>query len=118
MENNRYDIPILLLFLILHIYQNPVFNSSYIFLTLVLNCQGSLLIGTSREEQPMLEERVKVLSQAGVRAQYLSSHSLCSEEPALDVGTEGAAVFVPDDCQLDAYQTVSFIQKVRHLLKM
>ncbi|KAF3336438.1 Hydrogen cyanide synthase subunit HcnC [Carex littledalei] len=73
---------------------------------------GSLLIGRSREEQAMLQERVKVLSEAGLRAQYLPSNLLHLEEPELEVGTEGGAAFVPDDCQLDAYKTVSFIEKV------
>lgn len=60
----------------------------------------------------MLQERVKVLSEAGLRAKYLNSNLLHLEEPELEVGTEGGAAFVPDDCQLDAYKTVSFIEKV------
>ncbi|XP_072966209.1 uncharacterized protein [Typha angustifolia] len=72
---------------------------------------GSLLVGRTSEELSMLEERVKVLSQAGLRAEYLSATSLQSKEPALEVGKEGGAAYVPDDCQLDAFQTVSFIEK-------
>ncbi|KAJ3681134.1 hypothetical protein LUZ60_015623 [Juncus effusus] len=75
---------------------------------------GSLLIGTSNEDQSMLEERVKVLSQAGLKAKYLEFDELKFEEPELKVGTELGASLVPDDCQLDAYQTVSFIQKVNN----
>ncbi|XP_020089836.1 uncharacterized protein LOC109711272 isoform X3 [Ananas comosus] len=72
---------------------------------------GSLLIGRSAEELTTLEERVKVFTEAGLRAEYLSSSSLSSMEPALEVGKEGGAAFLPDDCQLDAHQTVSFIEK-------
>ncbi|OAY80363.1 putative D-amino acid oxidase PA4548 [Ananas comosus] len=65
----------------------------------------------SAEELTTLEERVKVFTEAGLRAEYLSSSSLSSMEPALEVGKEGGAAFLPDDCQLDAHQTVSFIEK-------
>ncbi|KAJ4772396.1 D-amino acid dehydrogenase [Rhynchospora pubera] len=75
---------------------------------------GSLLIGRSSEDQAVLQERVKLLSDAGLRAQYLPSDLLHLEEPELDVGSEGAAAFILDDCQLDAYQTVSYIQKVNN----
>jgi hypothetical protein len=76
------------------------------------------LVGGSREEQALLQERVKVLSEAGLRAQYLPSDLLHLEEPELEVGTEGGAAFLPDDCQLDAYQTVSFIEKVSYLIQI
>ncbi|KAJ6795310.1 Uncharacterized protein M6B38_226220 [Iris pallida] len=72
---------------------------------------GSLLIGRTSEDLAMLEERAKLLSQAGVTAEYLPSTSLLSKEPALDVGMEAGAAFLPDDCQLDAFQTVAFIRK-------
>ncbi|ONK72467.1 uncharacterized protein A4U43_C04F19740 [Asparagus officinalis] len=72
---------------------------------------GSLLIGRTSEEVALLEERVKLLSKAGVRAEYLSSTSLLSKEPALEVRGKCGAAFFPDDCQLDALRTVAFIEK-------
>lgn len=72
---------------------------------------GSLLIGRTLEELTILEERVKLLSQIGLRAEFLSSNSLLSREPALVVGKEGGAAFFPDDCQIDAFKTASFIEK-------
>lgn len=60
----------------------------------------------------MLEERVKLLNQAGLQAEYLPASSLHLEEPALEIGKEGGAALVPDDCQLDASQTVAFIEEV------
>lgn len=71
-----------------------------------------MLIGRTLEELDVLEERVKVLSHTGLRAEFLSSNSLLSKEPALEVGKEGGAAFFPDDCQIDAFKTVSFIEKV------
>ncbi|XP_077227508.1 FAD-dependent oxidoreductase family protein isoform X2 [Tasmannia lanceolata] len=72
---------------------------------------GSLLIGRTLEDLDMLEERVKMLSDAGLRAEYLSATTLHLKEPALEVGKEGGAAFVPDDCQLDAHHTVAFLEK-------
>ena len=60
----------------------------------------------------MLKKRVKQLSEAGLRVEYLSAYDLHLEEPALQVGEGGGAVFLPDDCQLDAHRTVAFIEKV------
>ncbi|XP_039120495.1 hydrogen cyanide synthase subunit HcnC [Dioscorea cayenensis subsp. rotundata] len=73
---------------------------------------GSLVIGTTSDELVMLKERVRLFSQAGLRAEYWSASSLLSEEPALEVGKESSAVFLPDDCQIDAARAVDFIQKV------
>ncbi|XP_010268126.1 PREDICTED: uncharacterized protein LOC104605186 [Nelumbo nucifera] len=72
---------------------------------------GSLLIGRTPEELNILKGRVQQLAEAGLEAEYLSGHALLSEEPALEVGKEGGAAFLPDDCQLDAYRTVSFIEE-------
>ncbi|KAK9146139.1 hypothetical protein Sjap_006042 [Stephania japonica] len=72
---------------------------------------GSLLIGRTSEEVAMLKDRVELLSKAGLRAEYLSSHDLLSKEPALEIGKEGGAAFIPDDCQISALWTVSFIEK-------
>ncbi|CAN0859070.1 Peroxisomal sarcosine oxidase [Linum grandiflorum] len=72
---------------------------------------GSLLVGRTPKESEMLKRKVKQLSTAGVKAEYLSSHELSIEEPDLVVGDDGGAAFLPDDCQLDAYRTVSYIQK-------
>ncbi|KAM0947189.1 putative FAD dependent oxidoreductase, FAD/NAD(P)-binding domain superfamily [Dioscorea sansibarensis] len=73
---------------------------------------GSLVIGRTSEELAMLKERVRLFSQAGLRAEYWSSTSLLSEEPALEVGKESGALFLPDDCQIDASRAVDFILKV------
>ncbi|KAK1270883.1 hypothetical protein QJS04_geneDACA014164 [Acorus gramineus] len=70
---------------------------------------GSLLVGRSSEELETLKERVVLLKNAGLRAEYLCGNSLRSEEPALGE-VEGAAL-VLDDCQLDAHLTVEFILK-------
>ncbi|CAI0426512.1 unnamed protein product [Linum tenue] len=72
---------------------------------------GSLLVGRTPEESEMLKRKVKQLSEAGIRAQYLSSQELSLEEPELVVGQDGGAAFLPDDCQLDAHRTTSYIQK-------
>uniref|UniRef100_A0A2P2NIP4 FAD-dependent oxidoreductase domain-containing protein 1 n=1 Tax=Rhizophora mucronata TaxID=61149 RepID=A0A2P2NIP4_RHIMU len=72
---------------------------------------GSLLVGRTHEESEMLKRRVKLLCEAGLRAEYLSSGDLQSEEPELWVGEEGGAAFVPDDCQLDAMRSVAIIEK-------
>lgn len=60
----------------------------------------------------MLEKRVNLLNEAGLQAEYLSAASLHSEEPALVIGKEGGAAFVPNDCQMDASRTVAFMEKV------
>ncbi|XP_050205013.1 uncharacterized protein LOC126655050 [Mercurialis annua] len=76
---------------------------------------GSLLVGRTPEECEALKKRVKKLSEAGLKAQYLSGQDLHLEEPALQVGEGGGAAFFPDDCQLDAHRTVEFIEKAnRH----
>ncbi|KAF2284599.1 hypothetical protein GH714_027475 [Hevea brasiliensis] len=72
---------------------------------------GSLLVSRTLEESERLKRRVKQLSKAGLRAEYLSSHDLQLVEPALEVGECGGAAFLPDDCQLDAQRTVAFIEK-------
>ncbi|XVF81300.1 hypothetical protein PTKIN_Ptkin15bG0144300 [Pterospermum kingtungense] len=73
---------------------------------------GSLLVGTTPGDSVMLRNKVRQLSEAGLRAEYLSSNELGSKEPAIFVGSDGGAAFVPDDCQLDAMRTVSYIEKV------
>lgn len=73
---------------------------------------GSLLVGRNPEEAESLKRRVKQLSEAGLRAEYLSSHDLHLEEPALEIGESGGAAFLPDDCQLDAHRAVAFIEKI------
>lgn len=56
------------------------------------------------------------LSEAGLRAEYMYSHDLLQEEPALTVGEDGGAAFLPDDSQLDAQRTVAFIEKVSYFV--
>ncbi|GMP90181.1 hypothetical protein CsSME_00041429 [Camellia sinensis var. sinensis] len=76
---------------------------------------GSLLVGKTPKQSAMLKRKVDQLSEAGLRAEFLSSCDLLLEEPALMVGEEGGAAFLPDDCQLDAQCTVAFIEKAnRH----
>ena len=70
------------------------------------------MIGKTSSELAMLELRVNLFNRAGLRAEYLSSSSLHSKEPALEVGEESGAAFFPEDCQLDAFQAVAFIEKV------
>ncbi|KAK9146138.1 hypothetical protein Sjap_006041 [Stephania japonica] len=72
---------------------------------------GSLLIGRTSEEFAMLKQKVELLSKAGLRAECLSSSGLNLKEPALEIGKEGGAAFVPDESQLDASRTVNFILK-------
>ncbi|XP_031474793.1 uncharacterized protein LOC116246993 [Nymphaea colorata] len=72
---------------------------------------GSLLIGRTPEESEMLASRVKLLSEADLRAEFLSAGSLAAEEPSLQVGRDWSAAFVPDDCQIDAQLAVDFIEK-------
>lgn len=72
---------------------------------------GSLLIGRTQEDASALKERVKLLSEAGLRAEYLSSEDLRLKEPSLEIEKEGGAAFLPDDCQLDARRTVAFLEK-------
>ncbi|XP_020248129.1 uncharacterized protein LOC109825673 isoform X1 [Asparagus officinalis] len=63
------------------------------------------------EDQAILERRAELLSKSGINSEYLSAASLLSKEPALEVGGECGAAFLPDDCQLDAFRTVAFIEK-------
>jgi hypothetical protein len=63
-----------------------------------------LLVGKTAKEAATLKKKVKRLSEAGLRAEYLTSDALRLKEPELEVGK--------DDCQLDAQRAVAFIQKV------
>uniref|UniRef100_A0ACD5XNF6 Uncharacterized protein n=1 Tax=Avena sativa TaxID=4498 RepID=A0ACD5XNF6_AVESA len=72
---------------------------------------GSLLVGRTSEELAKLEEKTKVLSQAGINAECLSASSLRALEPTLSVGNDGGAMFLPEDRQIDAFQAVSLIEK-------
>ncbi|KAE8038086.1 hypothetical protein FH972_010629 [Carpinus fangiana] len=76
---------------------------------------GSLLIGRTPGDSDLLKRKVQQLSEAGLQAEYLSGHDLLQEEPALMVGEDSSAAFLPDDCQLDAQRTVAFIENAnRH----
>lgn len=72
---------------------------------------GSILVGRTAGEAASLLERVKLLSKVGVRAKYLTTAELKLMEPSLQVGEEGGAALVPDDCQIDARRAVDFILK-------
>lgn len=72
---------------------------------------GSLLVGRTPEDSIVLKAKVKQLVEAGLRAEYLSACELLLKEPELLVGNDAGAVFLPDDCQLDAHRTVSYIEK-------
>jgi hypothetical protein len=45
----------------------------------------------------------------------LAATALHALEPALSVGNDGGAMFLPDDRQIDAFQAVSLIEKVSSL---
>lgn len=75
-----------------------------------------MLVGRTFNESVMLKKKVEQLSEAGLRAEFLSTSDLMVEEPALMVGKEGGVAFLPDDYQIDAKRTVSFIQKVPSIL--
>ncbi|KAM3326005.1 glycerol 3-phosphate dehydrogenase isoform X1 [Capsicum chacoense] len=70
---------------------------------------GSLLVSKTAAESAMLKKRVEELSQEGLRAEFLSTNDLLSEEPELVLEQEGGAAFFPDDYQLDVHRTVAFI---------
>lgn len=72
---------------------------------------GSLLVGRTHAESDMLKGRVKQLSAAGLKAEYLCTSDLFKQEPDLLVEKDSAAAFLPDDCQLDAHRTVAYIEK-------
>ncbi|XP_022143543.1 uncharacterized protein LOC111013420 isoform X2 [Momordica charantia] len=78
---------------------------------------GSLLIGRTPEELDILKRKVKQLSEVGLEAEFLSGVDLLSMEPALSVGDNCGAAFVPNDCQLDAHRTVAFIEKANRHFK-
>ncbi|RYR49012.1 hypothetical protein Ahy_A07g035284 isoform D [Arachis hypogaea] len=73
---------------------------------------GSLLVGRTKAQLDMLKGRVKQLNEAGLKAEYLCNSDLSELEPDLFVDKDSAGAFLPDDCQLDAYLTVSYIEKV------
>lgn len=79
---------------------------------MVFLSSGSLLVGKTQEEVATLKRRVKLLSEAGLRAEYLSASDLRLKEPSLEIEKEGGAAFLPDDCQVDARRIVSFVEKV------
>lgn len=60
----------------------------------------------------MLARRVKQLSEAGVQAEFLSSHEILLKEPALSVDKESGAALLPNDRRLDAHRTVAFVEEV------
>ncbi|MFS7944966.1 putative FAD dependent oxidoreductase, FAD/NAD(P)-binding domain superfamily [Helianthus anomalus] len=72
---------------------------------------GSLLVGKTSQEMAALKEKVEQLSKAGLKAELLSSTELQEVEPALVIGEEGGAAFLPDDYQLDARRSVAYIEK-------
>ncbi|GER50041.1 D-amino acid dehydrogenase small subunit [Striga asiatica] len=72
---------------------------------------GSMLVGRTAEDCSVLRAKVEKLVEAGLGAQFLSRDELRVEEPALELGEEGGAAFMPDDCQLDARRAVTFLEK-------
>lgn len=59
-----------------------------------------------------LKLKVDQLSKAGLKAELLSSGDLQEVEPALAIGEDGGAAFLPDDYQIDARHSVAYIEKV------
>ncbi|CAO2826478.1 unnamed protein product [Amaranthus hypochondriacus] len=76
---------------------------------------GSLLIGRTEDQVKQLKSRVQQLSAAGIRAEYLSDKDLSIREPELEINPHSGAAFLPNDCQLDAYRTMAFIEKGNRL---
>ncbi|KAK1434737.1 hypothetical protein QVD17_00487 [Tagetes erecta] len=72
---------------------------------------GSLLVGKTSQEMAALKGKVEQLSKAGLKAELLSGTNLQEVEPALVIGEEGGAAFLPDDYQLDARRSVAYIEK-------
>ncbi|KVI11553.1 uncharacterized protein LOC112506927 [Cynara cardunculus var. scolymus] len=72
---------------------------------------GSLLVGKTSQDMAALKGKVDQLSKAGLKAELLSSIDLMEVEPALVIGEEGCAAFLPDDYQLDARRSVAYIEK-------
>ncbi|KAI3771399.1 hypothetical protein L6452_02563 [Arctium lappa] len=72
---------------------------------------GSLLVGKTSQDMAALKGKVDRLSKAGLKAELLSSIDLLEVEPALVIGEEGCAAFLPDDYQLDARRSVAYIEK-------
>ncbi|KAK6141773.1 hypothetical protein DH2020_024481 [Rehmannia glutinosa] len=72
---------------------------------------GSMLVGRTAEDCSVLRKKVEQLVEAGLGAEFLSCDDLLAEEPALELGEECGAAFMPDDCQLDARRAVAFIEK-------
>eukprot|EP00850_Spirogloea_muscicola_P009704 SM000055S18238 [mRNA] locus=s55:259926:263061:+ [translate_table: standard] len=71
---------------------------------------GSLLLGRTAEEASALQERVRRMTEEGVKAAFLDSHELKKAEPAVDCGEGGAALF-PADSQLDAASAVAVLRE-------
>ncbi|GFP91172.1 calmodulin-like protein 3 [Phtheirospermum japonicum] len=63
---------------------------------------GSMLVGRTADDCSVLKKKVEKLVEAGLGAQFLSRDELRAEEPALELGEEAGAAFMPDDCQIDA----------------
>ncbi|KAL1545062.1 hypothetical protein AAHA92_21834 [Salvia divinorum] len=72
---------------------------------------GSMLVGRTEEDCLALRKKVEKLVDAGLGAKFLSCDELMVEEPSLNLGKEGGAAFMPDDCQIDARRAVAFIEK-------
>ena len=70
------------------------------------------MVGKTKEESTLLKAKVKQLCDAGLEAVFLSNQDLLLKEPALVLGKEGTAAYLPDDCQLDARCAVAFLEKV------
>ena len=81
--------------------------ASLLFLT-----TGSMLVGRTEEDCLALRKKVENLVDVGLGAKFLSSDELMAVEPSLNLGKEGGAAFMPDDCQIDARRAVAFIEKV------
>lgn len=72
---------------------------------------GSLLVGQTEKQSALLREKVQQLSDAGLGAEFWSYQDLLSKEPELVVAKEGGVAFLPDDCQIDARRTVTFLEE-------
>lgn len=89
-----------------------IFKINIFFNQVSFPSTGSLLVAKTAQESVLLKQRVDQLSKAGLKAEFLSTTDLLVQEPALALDKQGGAVFLPDDYQLDARQTVAYIEKV------
>lgn len=76
-------------------------------------CLGSLLVGKTEEEKKALKKRSVLLEDAGVKCQFLEGNKAMDLEPSLNIPSDGGAILVPLDFQIDAEMAVNEIIQAR-----